>query len=196
MTPPLTGRDGDGNTPLDPDEAEGLIPAWIATRADLDRAEAANVHAGREWARRQHARRDVLDVGFMRELHRRMFGDVWRWAGSFRTSAKSIGVPPHRISTELQQLIDDVRYWNANDTYPVDERAARYHHRLVAIHPFVNGNGRSTRELADLYLLSAGRAPFTWGISLGEAARPLYLTAVRAADRQDYEPLLAFVRSP
>lgn len=195
MSTPLSGG-GDGNTPLDPDEAEGLIPAWVATRADLDRAEAANVHAGREWARARRSRRDVLDVDFMRELHRRMFGDVWRWAGVFRTSEKSVGVPPHRISTELRQLLDDVRYWDANGTYPIDERAARFHHRLVAIHPFVNGNGRLTREMADLYLLGAGAASFTWGISLGDAARALYLDAVRAADRKDYGPLIAFVRMP
>ena len=89
-----------------------------------------------------------------------------------------------------------MRYWNDHGTWSIDERAARYHHRLVAIHPFVNGNGRVTRELADLYLLSAGAPAFTWGISLGGAARPLYLSAVRGADRGDYEPLLAFVRLP
>lgn len=186
----------DGQTPLDPDEAAGLIPPWIATRGDLNVAEEENIREGQAWMRRIVGRRDVLTQDFLRELHKRMFGKVWRWAGTYRTSEKNIGVAPGAIATELKHLFDDTRAWDENDTYPLDERAARLHHRLTWIHPFANGNGRCARVFTDAYLTKNGSAEFTWGAHWpASEQRPLYIAAIRAADARDYAPLLGFLRA-
>ena len=127
-----------------------------------------------------------------------MLGTVWNWAGKFRTTERSIGIAPHQIQIDLRQLLDDARYWIDNDTYEPDEIAVRFHHRLVWIHPFSNGNGRHARMAADLLAVAHGRPRFTWGrSSLVEAseAREGYITALRAADRHEIEPLLEFARS-
>ena len=185
----------DGQTPLDPDEAAGLIPAWIATRGDLNVAEEENIREGQAWTRRIIGRRDVLAQEFLRELHRQMFGKVWRWAGTYRASEKNVGVAPNAIATELKNLFDDARVWDEYRTYPLDERAARLHHRLTWVHPFANGNGRCARVLADAYLTKHGSEEFAWGAHLSpDEQRPRYLTAIRAADAKDYAPLLAFLR--
>jgi Fic-DOC domain mobile mystery protein B len=127
-----------------------------------------------------------------------MFGRVWRWAGSYRHSNKNIGVDAYRIPTELRQLIDDCRYWIAHETYPPDEIAARFHHKLVWIHPYPNGNGRHARLATDLLLVSMNRPRFSWGsvslIDPGET-RQRYVEALRAADNHYIGPLLEFVRS-
>ncbi len=185
----------DGQTPLDPDEAEGLIPAWIATRGDLNVAEEENIREGQAWMHRTVVRRDVLTQEFLRELHKRLFGKVWRWAGSYRTSEKNIGVAPSAIATELKKLFDDARVWDELGTYALDERAARLHHRLTWIHPFANGNGRGARVFADAYLTKNSGDEFTWGAHLPPVEqRSGYLAALRAADAKDYAPLLAFLR--
>lgn len=192
----MTGETSDdGQTPLDPDEAAGLIPSWIATRGDLNVAEEENIREGQAWMRRIADRRDVLTQDFLRELHAHMFGKVWRWAGAYRTSEKNIGVAPSSIATELRNLFDDARAWNDYNTYPLDERAARLHHRLTWIHPFANGNGRCARVFADAYLAKNGREEFVWGAHLpANEQRPQYLAAIRAADAHDYAPLLEFLR--
>ncbi len=141
----------------------------------------------------------MLDYAFVFKLHRRMFGDVWRWAGTQRKRATNIGVDPAQISEQTKQAIDDARFWHEHETYSVDELAARLHHRLVVVHPFPNGNGRCTRLVADLYLLSVDEAAFTWGAGgrLDEDgdARQVYLEALRAANDGDYLPLVAFARA-
>lgn len=184
-------------TPLDPDEARGLIPGHIRTQAELNQWEQANVLEGSTWALRSQAR-DFLSEGFVRESHRRMFGDTWRWAGTFRTTGKNIGVDSLQIGVKLRDLLNDANYWLEHRTYAVDEIAARFHHRLVAIHPFSNGNGRHARLMTDVLLKRQGAAVFTWGganlESVGDA-RERYLAALRAADAGNYEQLLAFVRS-
>ena len=127
-----------------------------------------------------------------------MFGRVWRWAGRFRTTGKNIGVPAYRIRTDLQELINDCSCWIENGTYEPDEIAARFHHRLVQIHPYPNGNGRHARLAADVLLTRLGRPRFTWGsknLVDSSETRTRYVHALRAADRHDYAPLLAFVRS-
>ena len=185
----------DGRTPLGPDEATGLIPSWIATRGDLNVAEEGNVAEGMAWGRKALGRRDVLTQEFLRSLHVRMFGSVWRWAGLYRSTEKNIGVAPSAISSELKNLFDDVQAWHELDTYALDERAARLHHRMTWIHPFPNGNGRCARVFADLYLAKNGADEFTWGASLPrDMQRPQYLAAIRAADTRDYGPLLDFLR--
>lgn len=186
----------DAATPLTPEERDGLIPSYITLRHELNEAEQANILAAGEWA---FARtREVLDEKFLKGLHKRMFGRVWRWAGAFRLTERNIGVAPHRIAVELRTLLDDCRYWIEHGTYPPDEIAARFHHRLVSIHPFPNGNGRHARLATDLLLARLGQAHFSWGqanlVDAGETRRA-YVAALRAADGRDLRPLLEFVRS-
>ena len=184
-------------TPLEPEEHEGLLPTWITYRGELNEMEQTNVAAGAAWARRQH-RRDVLTVDFISELHRRMFNNVWAWAGKFRQTERNIGIDPAQISVQVHTALTDTRYWVDHQTCPPDEIAVRLHHRLVAIHPFPNGNGRAARLVADLLAARLGREPFTWGraslINVSET-RTRYVAALRAADDYDIRPLLAFARS-
>ena len=188
----------DGATPLDADEAEGLRLTHVTTRQELNIFEQENIRLGAAWAFAR-SRPHILSEAFMRELHRRMFGHVWRWAGEFRQSDKNIGAPRETIGIALRQLCDDVRYWIEHGTYAPDEIAARFHHRLVAIHPFANGNGRHARLVTDLLLEKRlGRPRFTWGgadLEQTGVARQRYIAALQAADRGDDAPLLAFVRS-
>ena len=186
-----------GATPLDPDEARGLIPRHIRTQAELNQWEQANVLEGSAWAMRSRER-DVLNEGFVRELHRRLFGGTWRWAGTFRTTGKNIGVDAEQVAVQLRELLENTRYWIGHGTFPLDEIAARFHHRLVVIHPFPNGNGRHARLMTDVLLRRNGAAAFSWGgasLEAGGDARDRYLAALRAADAGDYAALLAFVRS-
>ena len=195
MSDPLTEQD-DAATPLDEEERDGLIPAYITLRGELNEAEQANILEAEEWALSRT--RDVLDEKFLNGLHKRMFGRVWKWAGRYRQSNKNIGVEAYRVPTELRQLIDDTAYWINNDTFPPDEIAARFHHKLVWIHPYPNGNGRHARLATDLLLTALGKPRFTWGSeSLTDAGetRKRYVTALRAADNHDIGPLLEFVRS-
>ncbi|MEX2239763.1 MAG: mobile mystery protein B [Burkholderiales bacterium] len=185
-------------TPLDPDESAGLVPGHIATREQLDEWEAENILAGRRWAARAAKRREILDDAFLRELHRRMFERTWKWAGSYRASEENIGIAPERVAEEVRKLLEDTKARLAGKVAPTDEIAARFHHRLVSIHPFPNGNGRHARLLTDLLLAANGAEPFTWGrgdLEHAGEARERYLAALRAADARDFAPLLAFVRS-
>lgn len=196
MIPGITGPEDDGQTPLDADEARGLLPDWIATRADLNVAEEENIADGMNWGGRAIRRRPVLTQDFLRQLHKQMFGRVWAWAGQYRDTERNIGVAPHSISSELKNLLDDAVAWDEFNTYPIDERAVRLHHRLTFIHPFPNGNGRCSRVFVDLYLEQRGAIPFSWGAGLPrDAQRRAYLEAIRAADAHDYAPLLGFVRT-
>lgn len=193
---PLFGGDDEASTPLTAEEREDLIPSYIALRHELNEAEQVNIGAALQWANAR--KRDVLDREFLAELHRRMFEDVWHWAGRYRTSARNIGVDAHRIAPDVQQLIDDARCWVEYGTYPPDEIAVRFSHRLVAIHPFPNGNGRFSRLVGDLLAQQLGQPPFTWGrANLADAGttRAKYIEALRAADNHDIGPLLVFARS-
>lgn len=185
-----------GATPLDADERASLMPGHIATQGELNEWEQLNILHGEGWARSQ--RRDILDEQFLRRLHREMFGETWRWAGRFRTSDKNIGVDWLRIGVEVKNLLDDIRFQVELGTMPADEIAVRFHHRLVAIHPFPNGNGRHARLMADLLAERLGRPRFTWGganLIDANATRQHYIAALRAADGRDIAPLLAFARS-
>lgn len=185
-----------GATPLDADELASLIPSHITTQGELNEWEQLNILQGEAWARRQ--RKEILDEAFLRQLHKQMFGETWRWAGEFRKSDKNIGVDWLKIGVELRKLLDDVHYQIEHAAYPPDEIATRFHHRLVAIHPFSNGNGRHARQMADLLVERLGQPRFTWGsrslTNAGET-RLRYIAALQAADARDYVPLLAFVRS-
>jgi Fic-DOC domain mobile mystery protein B len=195
MSDPLFETD-EGATLLTPDEREGLIPSFIILRRELNEAEQFNISAAERWAFSR--KRNVLDEQFLCRLHLRMFKDVWRWAGKYRSTARNIGIDAWQIGTQLQQLVDDALYWVENRTYEADEIAARFHHRLVSIHPFPNGNGRHARLAADLLLVQLGRERFTWGrgnlVAIGKL-REEYISALRSADSHNYGLLLTFVRS-
>ncbi|MFI5245552.1 MAG: mobile mystery protein B [Gemmatimonadales bacterium] len=183
----------DGNTLLDPDEAEGLLPTFVTTRAQLNELEADNIRTGTRWAVKFRPRRNILTEDFIRELHRRMFGAVWRWAGTYRKSNTNIGVNWPTLPVATREFCLDVRSWEDARRWGAREIAVRFHHRLVQIHPFPNGNGRHARLLADVYLREKER-PLRW-IGGGRdivRARKNYLAALRAADNGDFDPLLRF----
>ena len=195
MTDPLGPRD-DAATPLGEEEREGLTPSYITLRSELNEAEQANILEAEGWAFRR--RRDVLQEKFLNELHRRMFGRVWEWAGQYRRTGKNVGIDAYLIAQEMRLLVDDCRYWIEHATYEPDEIAARFHHRLVWIHPYPNGNGRHGRLAADLLLRAMDRPRFSWGReNLVDAmrTREAYVAALRGADNHDFAALLAFVRS-
>jgi Fic-DOC domain mobile mystery protein B len=195
MTDRLFVEAGDA-TPLSHEEREGLIPSYITLRRELNEAEFAGIAEAEVWAFAR--KRNVLDERFLNNLHKRMFGRVWRWAGQYRRSDKNIGVAWPRVPAELRQLLDDCRYWIGHNTFEPDEIAARFHHRMVWIHPYPNGNGRHSRLATDLLLVSLGRSRFSWGREnlVGDSEiRRRYVDALRAADSHDFGPLLEFVRT-
>ena len=189
-----------GQTPLDEEEIDGLLIPTIATRGELDEFEQHNIEQALEWSlKRSFKPQHIFTEDFVREVHRRMYGDVWAWAGGFRKTEKNLGINHWRIGLELKYLLDDAAYWIANKTYPPDEFALRFKHRIVSIHCFPNGNGRHSRLMADIIVDKVFKQlVFTWGtadLALPGEQRSNYLKAVKAADVGDIAPLLAFARS-
>ena len=190
----------EGQTPLDEEEKEGLLISTITTRGELDEFEQLGVEKANEWLlSRKLGIEKILTEDFVKKLHKRMFSDVWKWAGEFRTSNKNIGVDKFTIGIELRKLLDDCKFWIANKTFSEDEIAVRLSHRMVYIHPFSNGNGRHSRLIADILINKGfGKPYFTWGsrnlIKEGEA-RYKYLQALREAENLNYKPLIEFARS-
>jgi len=186
-----------GATPIDPDEALGLIPAHITTQADLNAWEEMNIVEGADWMKRQKMIPD-LDEGLVRELHSRMFNKTWLWAGTFRKSAKSIGIDWPQIAVALKNLLDNTAYQVEHQTMSNDEIAVRFHHQLVLIHAFPNGNGRHARLMADALIMNLGGDRFSWGANMSLATpgvtRQNYLSALRAADNGHLESLMQFAR--
>ena len=194
MTGPFEADDA--ATPLTPAEREGLIPTHVALRGELNELEQQNIVEANSWAFER--KRNILDEAFLRGLHRRMFNKVWRWAGEYRKTERNLGVKPHLIQPSLIQAIDDARYWVDHNTYKTDELAVRFHHKIVQIHPFPNGNGRWSRLAADLLVTSQGGSRFSWGganLQASGNARKRYIDALHAADNHDFAPLVAFARS-
>ncbi len=190
-----------GTTPLNINETNGLKLTYISTQSELNAAEQANILEGEQWALSKK-RKNFLTEKFMRDLHKKMFGHVWTWAGTYRISDKSIGMTWHKIPTEIATLIQDARYWITHETYPIDEIAARFHHRLTWIHPFPNGNGRWARTITDVLLFNLNQPLFTWGLQSNPQAlsehtqiRDRYIHALAMADTKNYTELLKFVRS-
>jgi Fic-DOC domain mobile mystery protein B len=201
--PDLAAPHAPGATPLDPDEIEGLRVGHVRTHAELNALEANNIAGAEAWVAGWRRKREVLTEHFLAELHRRMFGDVWQWAGTYRRTMKS--VTPHaayQVPVLVRDLVSDVaerlRESDGSDAR-VDDIAMRFHHRLVQIHPWPNGNGRHARFATDLLLVTRGRPRFTWGNGKPRsdvaAIRAEYLTSLRKADGGDFEPLRSFVRS-
>lgn len=189
---------GDGATPPTPDERAELEASWVRTRGDLNRAEAEAIAAvQRTYARRVPALEVLLDDLWLRQLHKRMFAGVWGWAGNYRSTERNIGVDPRHVAVSVRDLVADATVWFRTDESPVSA-TARFHQRLVWIHPFPNGNGRHARLAADLCLRSLGRPALTWGRDLRLPAtevRRRYVDVLRAADAGDIKPLIAFVTS-
>jgi len=194
-----------GATPLSEEDLEGLLPTWVTTRADLNTVEAENILRARLWAQSPRRFRDpqsLLHLDRLQDLHRRMFDDVWRWAGDLRRRQTNIGIHADQIATATHSLCVDVQAQiadNSSSAWPAREIAVRFHHRLVSIHLFPNGNGRHARLAGDLLLRIIGAEPLTWGaadLTTDTDTRAAYLTALREADRKgDYQPLLDVARS-
>lgn len=190
----------EGQTPLDDDEKEGLLIPAIATRGELDEFEQQNIEQAILWTiKRTFKAEAIFREEFVRNVHKKMYGDVWAWAGEFRKTNKNIGVDKWQIPTCLHQLLDDAKYWIENGTFPPDELAIRFKHRIVSIHCFPNGNGRHSRLMADIIVNKLLKQPvFTWGaLSFENAsdARARYLEGIKAADNGDTVPLIQFARS-
>ncbi len=200
-------QEPEGATPIEADDARGLIPTWIATRDELNAAEQENIAKALAWASsssRMSSLSALLKEDAMLELHKRMFGEVWRWAGTYRRHDTNIGACWPYVPTRVRELLADVAAQTADVgrlPWPADELAVRFHHRLVAIHPFPNGNGRHARLAADLLAAALGEPPFSWGsgsegLNAPGQARHDYLSALRKADSSfEYGPLLDFARS-
>lgn len=194
---------GPGKTTLTQEEQDGLIPAYITFRNELNAAEWANIIKAESslLGRRSPSKRGevakLIDEAYILRAHKLMFGDVWRWAGTYRRSDKNIGVSWWQIPVEMRMLLDNAKAWLDGKVYTPDEFAVHFHHLLVFIHPFPNGNGRLTRMMADLLCVAMGGERFTWGTKGGEAPnviRDRYLEALHIADNHDIAPLLAFAK--
>ena len=187
-----------GATPLDANEIDGLLPTHITTRQELDRWEQDNINEALAWVEDRKSK-DILNESFIKLLHKKMFNNVWKWAGHFRQTDKTIGVSWYHIPVELKKLCDDVKYWLENETFSADETAVRFHLRLVSIHLFPNGNGRHARLLTSILLENVLNRPrFTWGsanLANQGQDRTRYIQSLYAADNGDYKPLLEFARS-
>ena len=186
-----------GQTPLDEDERDGLLIPTITNRGELDEFEQLGVEKANEWLLSiKFSVNKILTENFVKDLHKRMFKDIWKWAGEFRKSNKNIGVDKFIIGMELKNLLDDCNYWIENKVFSEDEIAVRLSHRMVLIHPFANGNGRHSRLMADILIAKGFAKPyFTWGsvnLTKEGEARKKYLEALRAADQNDYKSLIEF----
>jgi Fic-DOC domain mobile mystery protein B len=190
----------DGQTPLNEEEKDGLRIPSITTREELDEFEQLNIEKAIQWTFGKKIQTEQLfSEKFIKELHKRMYGDVWKWAGTFRTSEKNLGFKNYLIAIELKQLLDDAIFWKENSIYNPEELAIRFKHRLVSIHCFANGNGRHSRLMADLIMEKLySNKFFSWGSSnlvKATETRSNYIQAVRKADNNDIEPLILFAKS-
>ena len=189
-----------GQTPLDEDEKEGLLIKSITTQGELNEFEQQNIEKAMLWLRSKKINAEaILTEKFVKDLHRRMYAGVWKWAGDFRRSDKNIGISKHHISTALKQLLGDCLYWIKHHSFTEEEIAIQCKHRIVQIHCFANGNGRHSRLMADVMMEKIFHlSPFTWGaanlVKHGDP-RSAYIKALKKADAGDYKNLLAFARS-
>lgn len=187
---------GDGHTVLGEDDREGLIPSHIATRRELFEAEQRNISEA--LLRRAPSTQELLDDAYLRGLHHRMLGSVWSWAGKYRTHNTNLGVSFEQIPGAMRALVLDTGTWVDGDVYEPDDAAVMFHHRLVAVHPFPNGNGRLGRIAADFLITSLGRDRFSWGAesyTTTHELRSAYLACLRSADDGDLTDLMRFARS-
>ena len=190
----------DGQTPLDEEEKEGLLIQSITTREELDEFEQLNIEKAIQWTFGKKLKAEQLFTEkFIKDLHKKMYGEVWKWAGTFRTTEKNIGIKSYLVAIELKQLLDDALFWINNKIFEPEEFAIRFKHRLVSIHCFANGNGRHSRLMADLIMEKLFESKFfSWGsanLVKATETRSNYIQAVRKADNNDIEPLITFAKS-
>lgn len=192
----------EGATPLDPDEMQGLLIDTITTQGELNFAEQQSIIESSKWIFETN-HKNILADQFFKKLHKKMFQSVWVWAGKYRTTNKNIGVESYKISTEIKKLCDDCEYWIENKTYDWNEIAARFHHKVVWIHPFANGNGRFSRILTDILLKKHQQSPLSWGrktfsrddFSTESALRTEYILSLREADNKKFQKLIYLIRN-
>lgn len=201
---PLTP--GYGETPLPHDELSALLPeaavvlGAAATRADVyDLEQALQAHLEDEIMLAaidgSLPLDELLTDHFVRDLHSRLYGPVWEWAGKLRRLELNIGVAPERIAVELRESLETIAYrWEHTEDWSAHELGIAVHAELVRIHPFVDGNGRATRFLADL-VFAAAQDPtvsrYDWDLN-----KPAYIELLRAYDRhRDVSELAAFVKN-
>lgn len=187
----------EGQTPLDENEKEGLKIKSITTQQELDEFEQLNIEKALEWTISANLKTEkILSEKFIKDLHKKMYGDVWMWAGEFRKTNKNIGIKWTQVAVELKYLIDDAKYWIENQTYSQDEIAIRFKHRIVAIHCFPNGNGRHSRMMADIIIeFVFGKEVFSWQKSnmiKADETRKSYISALKEADNGNIKPLIKF----
>uniref|UniRef100_UPI0040491AEB mobile mystery protein B n=1 Tax=Gelidibacter sp. TaxID=2018083 RepID=UPI0040491AEB len=187
----------DGQTPLSEEEKDGLLIKTITVHGELDEYEQLNIEKAIEWTIKTKFKKDqILTEEFIKKLHRKMLGDVWKWAGSFRKSDKNLGIHWSQIGVELKYLLDDTNFWIINETYAPEEISKRFKHRLVSIHCFPNGNGRHSRIMADILMEHIFKKKvFTWqqsNIAKANDIRKTYINALKKADNGDIQPLIAF----
>lgn len=190
----------DGQTPLDDNEKEGLKIKSITTQGELDEFEQLNIEKAVEWTIHTKLRPEkILTEKFIKDLHKRMYSDVWKWAGEFRKTEKNIGIPWTKIGIELKILLDDSKYWIDNKTFPPEEIAIRFKHRIVSIHCFPNGNGRHSRMMADIIMESIfGEEIFSWHQSnmvKANETRKKYISSLKEADNGNYNNLIEFAKN-
>jgi len=190
----------DGQTPLDESEKGGLKIRTITTQGELDEFEQLNIEKAIEWTISTKLRPDIiLTEKFIKDLHKKMYGDVWKWAGQFRKTEKNIGISWTQIGVELKNLLDDTKYWVENKIYPPEEIAIRFKHRIVSIHCFPNGNGRHSRMIADIIMESIfAKEVFTWHQSnmvKANETRKAYINALISADNGNITPLIEFAKN-
>ncbi|WP_417592431.1 mobile mystery protein B [Owenweeksia hongkongensis] len=190
----------DGQTPLDEEEKDGLLIPSISTKGELDEFEQQNIEEAIQWILGRSLKADtIFTERFVKNLHKRMYGEVWKWAGQFRKSDKNLGIDKWQIPTALKILLEDALFWVKNETYSPNEIAIRFKHRIVSIHCFSNGNGRHSRLIADIIAEKIFKQPvFSWGaanLSKESRIREIYLNAVKEADKGNYQLLIDFARS-
>ncbi len=188
-----------GQTPLDEEEKKGLLIKTITTKKELDEFEQINIEKAIEWTIHTNFNKDrILSEKFIKNLHKKMYGDVWKWAGEFRKLEKNIGIKWTQIGIELKNLIDDTKYWIENKTYSLEEISIRFKHRIVSIHCFPNGNGRHSRMMADIIMeFIFGKEIFTWHQSnmvKADETRKKYIATLKEADNGNIEPLIEFAK--
>lgn len=189
-----------GQTPINEEEKEGLKINSITTQGELNEFEQLNIEKAVEWTIHNNLTTEkILTEKFIKNLHKKMYGDVWKWAGDFRKSDKNIGINWTLIGVELKYLLDDTDYWIKNNTYSPEEISIRFKHRIVSIHCFPNGNGRHSRLMADIIIESVfSKKVFTWNKSnmiKANNTRKEYINALKEADNGNINPLIKFAIS-
>lgn len=187
-----------GATPLDQDARNGLIPP-LTTQQQLNAFEQSNISSAIEWAlRSRKLKATLVTIEGIKLLHKKMFDQTWRWAGTFRKTQLNMGIDWSLIPEQIKVLCDDVTHWDKNTTFNLTEIAVRFHHRLVKIHPFPNGNGRVSRLAADLFLKYRKKEILPWGKSINliddTPNRREYIAALQEADNGNYGRLIRFAQ--